>query len=191
MSVLHKPREIAETMQQQPASHLPIILQLHADLPTLTHCAWDSRICVLFPPTIAILTHKIRCKVRIFLCTTVYFPYILRKLPISRIIIANSRIDSQHITHLTQNRLACLLHVLCACIISKSMASTGNKFVSYTPACAISDDKYHALSKTRHRACRGVITFISKLTQRSKDFPCVYSVYTPHRGVKIINLVRG
>ena len=31
-----------------------------ADLPILTHCAWVSRICVLFPPRIAILKHKIR-----------------------------------------------------------------------------------------------------------------------------------
>ena len=44
-----------------------------AYLPTLTHCAWVSRICVLFPPRIAILTHKIRRKVRIFSCITVLF----------------------------------------------------------------------------------------------------------------------
>ena len=42
-------------------------------LQTLTHCAWVSRICVLFLPRIAILTHKIRCKVRILSCITVYF----------------------------------------------------------------------------------------------------------------------
>ena len=77
---------------------------IFADLPTLTHCAWVSRICVLFPPRIAILTHKIRRKVRIFSCITVYFPYILRKLPISRVLIANSRIDRHHITRLSKNR---------------------------------------------------------------------------------------
>ena len=57
------------------------------DLPTLTHCVWVSRICVLFPPRIAILTHKIRRKVRIFSCITAYLPYMLRKLLISRIIL--------------------------------------------------------------------------------------------------------
>ena len=79
-----------------------------ADLPTFTHCAWVSRICILFPPTIAKLMHKIRCKVRIFSCTTVYFPYILRKLPISHIILLTHAlmVSIKIITHLTQNRLA-------------------------------------------------------------------------------------
>ena len=81
-------------------------LEVKPNLPTLTHCAWVSRIFNLFLPTIAILTHKIRCKVRIFACTTVYFQYILCKLPISPIINANSRIDGQHVTHLTKRWLA-------------------------------------------------------------------------------------
>ena len=96
------------------------IQKYNADLPTLTHCAWDSHICILFPPTIAILTHKIRCKVQIFSCIAVYFLYILRKLPISCIIIANSRIDSHHIMHLTKNRLAGLITCSMQCYMVDS-----------------------------------------------------------------------
>ena len=43
--------------------------------PGLTHCMWDSCICVLLPPRIALITHYFRRKLWIFPYIVVYSPY--------------------------------------------------------------------------------------------------------------------
>ena len=57
-----------------------------------------SRNCILFPHKIALTTHYFRRKLRIFSCIIVYFPFMLRILSISRIILVILRIINQPIT---------------------------------------------------------------------------------------------
>ena len=57
-----------------------------------------------------LLYSRIKWKVRIFSCTPVYFPYMLRKLPSSRMIASSGQQRlSIIITHLTESRLASLV----------------------------------------------------------------------------------